>query len=155
MQGHAGGAGPRAAARLEQGSVLAIPLGEGRWALSQVLVPGVTFWLGAAPVAFPSLPGAEKIQNLPLSLFSWTNDAEVFRGNWVSLGTWPLQGSPTPDIEYKVGFAGGMWVESFSGERLRELDPKTDADLTYRKSRSPLLVEDLVRVACGITPPKR
>ncbi|HZW17163.1 MAG TPA: hypothetical protein VFF66_13035 [Brevundimonas sp.] len=139
---------------LEQGSVLAIPLDEEHWALSQVLVPGVTFWLGAAPVVFKGLPRLGQVQNLPLSILSWTNDAEVYRGNWLSLGAWPLQGSPAPRIEYKVGFAGKMWVESFTGERLRELDPHTDADLTYRKSRSPLLVQDMVREACGFGAPR-
>ena len=103
--------GREAASRLGQGSVLAIPLDEERWALSQILVAGPTFWLGAAAVVFEGLPQVAQIQNLRLSVLSWTNDAEVYRGNWVSLGAWPLQGSPTPDVKYKVGFAGQMWVD--------------------------------------------
>ncbi|MDI6625703.1 MAG: hypothetical protein QME55_13310 [Brevundimonas sp.] len=145
--------GRAAATKLGQGSVLAIPLDEEHWALSQILVPGATFWLGAAPMVFKGLPRVGEIQGLPLSVLSWTNDAEVYRGNWVSLGAWPLQGPPSPAVEYKVGFAGKMWVESFTGERLRELDPDRDADLTFRKSRSPLLVQDMVRDACGFRSP--
>lgn len=139
-----------ASKELEQGAVLAIPLGDGRWALSQVLVPGVVFYLGAAPVAFTDLPKAEQIDGLHLSIFSWTNDAEVYRGNWKSLGTHALQSSPTPDIEYKVGRPSGMSVVGFGGELLREYDPQKDAHLEYQKSRSPLLVQDMVQAACGV-----
>jgi len=133
---------------LEQGSVIAMPMGEERWVLAQVLVPGITFYLGAAPVAFSGLPEADQIKGLQLSVFSWTNDAEVYRGNWKLLGTQPLQAAPNPDIAYKVEVSGQMMVEAFNGQLLREFDPRTDENLPYRTSRSPLLVQDMVQAAC-------
>jgi hypothetical protein len=139
----------RATQEIGQGAVLAVPLTGGRWALAQVLVPGVVFYLGAATVPFDRLPDAADIEGLPLSIFSWTNDAEVYRGNWKVLGIYALQSSAEPRIEYKVGTPEGMMVEAFGGEILRPFSPEADAHLEYRKSRSPLLVQDMVRGACG------
>jgi hypothetical protein len=124
-------------------------LGASGWALAQVLVPGICFYLGAAAVPFDAMPDAAKINGLPLSIFSWTNDAEVYRGNWKVLGIYALQSSAAPPIEYKIGMPEGMMVEAFGGEILRSFDPETDAHLEYRTIRSPLLVQDMVQAACS------
>jgi hypothetical protein len=137
----------RKAPKLEQGAVLAIPVDKDRWALSQVLVPGTSFYLGAAAVRFRGLPQLGEIDQKRMTIFSWTNDAEVYRGNWRLLGTHSLQASPNPDIRYKVEISGRMMVETFDGTLLRELNPRIDEGLSYRTSRSPLLVQDMIQAA--------
>ena len=137
------------AQKLVEGAVVAIPLPGKRWALGQVLVPGISFYFGAATAPFNQLPKASDIEGLSFTVFSWTNDAEVYRGNWKCLGTHALQSCSSLLVEYKVGMPKGLMVEAFSGEILRPYDPKIDAHLEYRKSRSPLLVQDMVWRACG------
>jgi hypothetical protein len=137
--------GRKTVPQLDQGSVLGIPLQHDCWALAQVLVPGTVFYLGAAPVRFAQLPSPPDIAGLPLSVFSWTNDAEVYRGRWRVLGQYELQGSSRPAIQYKVAVSGKMMVESFDGTSLRDYDEQADSHLGHRTSRSPLLFEDIVR----------
>jgi hypothetical protein len=136
------------APKLDRGSVLGMPVGPDKWAVAQVLVPGIVFYLGAAPKVFDGLPEAKQIDGLPLSILSWTNDAEVYRGNWKLLGTYEVQRAVNPDIAYKVEVSGQMMVESFDGQSFREYDQETDGHLSYRSSRSPLLVQDMVQAAC-------
>ncbi len=84
-----------------------------------------------------------------MKIFSWTNDAEVFRGNWRNLGI----SVPRGDIklpEYKVFVDGVEMVESFDGEYLRRSDAVTDSGLAFKKVRSPLLVQDAVQAAFGL-----
>lgn len=130
-----------------KGTVLAIPSAGGGWSLAQVLVPGILFYLGAAPVRFLELPSADRIGRVPLTIFSWTNDAEVFRGRWRVLGYHALVSSDSPPIEYKVTISGKVMVESFDGKSFREYNEQNDQNLNYRKSRSPLLFEDMVNAA--------
>ena len=139
----------RKALKLDRGSVLGIPVGPDKWALAQVLVPGIVFYLGAVPKAFDGLPEAKQIDGLRLSILSWTDDAEVYRGKWKLLGTYEVQTTVNPDTAYKVEVSGQMMVESFDGQSYRTYDPENDSHLSYRKSRSPLLVQDMVEAACG------
>jgi len=138
----------RKSPKLDRGAVLAIPVGPDKWALSQVLVPGIDFYLGAASKVFAGLPEAKQIEGLPLAILSWTNDAEVWRGNWKLLGSHEVQPAIDPDSAYKVAISGKMMVEAFNGQLLREYDPQKDAHLNYRTIRSPLLVQDKVQAAC-------
>lgn len=137
------------APKLDRGSVLGIAIGPDKWALAQVLVPGTAFYLGASPKVFDGLPEAKQIDGLPLSILSWTNDAEVSRGNWKLLGTHEVQPAVNPDTAYKMKVSGRMMVESFDGQSLRDYDPSSDSHLSYRTSRSPLLVQDMVEAASG------
>lgn len=84
-----------------------------------------------------------------MKIFSWTNDAEVFRGNWKFLGTERVLFDPN-GLEYLVGVNGKMMVESFDGSTHREYDANSDHALSYRKARSPLIVQDAVQAALGI-----
>ena len=131
-----------------KGTVLAIPLSSGVWALGQVIYPGVKFYMGICSVAFYEPLSASDIDSCAFSMFSWTNDAEVFRGNWKNLGVSTIK--KTFELpEYRVAHSGKMVVESFSGDSWREFDPGKDSKLKYRTVRSPLLVQDAVQAACG------
>jgi len=136
---------------IDRGTVLAIPLGNEQWALSQVIQPGTSFYLGIAPEPVNDPISASDIDGKYLRLFSWTNDAEVYRGNWKNLGRFRMQPHP-PIPEYKVNLSGTPSVVSFRGEKIRDFDPSKDKDLQFHKTRSPLLVQDAVQAACGFRP---
>jgi hypothetical protein len=125
-------------------------VGHDRWVLSQVLLPGTNFYLGVAERVFGAVPAAEQIDGLTLSIFSWTNDAEIYRGNWRLLGERPMQEALNPDQAYRVAISGEMMVENLRGEVVRKFNAETDQHLSYRKVRSPLLFQDIVHSAvCG------
>lgn len=135
-------------ARIDRGSVLAIPVSSAEWALGQVICPGTNFYLGVALVGFNYLPTADEIGGKSMGLFSWTNDAEVFRGGWKNLGV--LSGVPELALpEYKIFIDGRAAVETFDGRSVRPFDNSRDAKLTFRKIRSPLIVQDAVQAALG------
>lgn len=132
------------------GTVLAIPVTEETWALGQVLFPGTTFYLSVTAEQHRDPLQATDIGFHGVKLFSWTNDAEVYRGRWKNLG---LAGLPTvmPIFpEYKLESAGDMHVSSFDGKKSRAFVHGHDDQLNYKTSRSPLLVEDAVKAACGV-----
>ena len=133
---------------IDFGTVLAIPTGNGRWALGQVIFPGVDFYLGVTLRELVEPISASDIEGNAFELYSWTNDAEVYRNNWQNLGVYELQ-KHNELPEYKVMMSGKFVVKSFSGDETRNFDPKEDSDLQYRKSRSPLLVQDAVQAALG------
>ncbi|MCA0368562.1 MAG: immunity 26/phosphotriesterase HocA family protein [Proteobacteria bacterium] len=130
------------------GAVLAIPLGDGRWTLSQVYWPGVVFFLLVFNNVSDTLPSRPVISGSPI-LGSWTNDAEVYRGNWRLLTNLPVAAGIFAEPEYSVLIGGEPFVESFDGRAFR---PRVAGDelLKNRKSRSPLLVEDATRSFFGL-----
>jgi hypothetical protein len=131
-----------------KGSILAIPLSDHEWALGQVIHPGTNFYLGVALRKFDYLPQSVDIEKEKLSIFSWTNDAEVFRGNWKVLGK--LDYVPKFILpEYKVYIDGKVVVESFDSQSFRVFDDAVDTKLNFRKIRSPLIVQDAVQAALG------
>ena len=136
------------AKNIGEGAVLAIPLGDGRWTLSQVYRPGIVFFLLVFDEVSDGLPDNPSITTRPV-LGSWTNDAEVYRGNWRLLGHLPVAAGIFKEPEYTVLSGGKQLVESFDGKTLR---PRTvrDGFLKNRKSRSPLLVEDATRAFFGL-----
>lgn len=132
-----------------RGSVLAIPLEGDDWALGSVISPGTNFYIGFSIERFREPLNADDIIGKDLKIFSWTNDAEVFRGNWKNLGI----SAPREDIdlpEYRVFVDGVEMIESFDGEYLRRPNVATDSRLTFRKVRSPLLVQDAVQAVFGL-----
>lgn len=136
------------AKNIGEGTVLAIPLGDGRWTLSQVYRPGIVFFLLVFDQVSDGLPDNPSITTRPV-LGSWTNDAEVHRGNWKLLCHLPVAAGIFKEPEYTVLRGGQPVVESFDGQSFR---PKTgrDGSLKNRKSRSPLLVEDATRAFLGL-----
>ena len=134
---------------IERGTVLAIPLREGAWALGQVIHPGVNFYMGVGQKEFVEPLSSKDIDGMKLSLFSWTNDAELFKNRWRNLGVFNIQEyGPLP--EYKLGAPGEEIVESFFGSKVRDYDPSRDENLGFRTIRSPLLFQDAVQAAFGI-----
>lgn len=126
-----------------EGAVIAIPLGDGRWTLSQVYRPGIDFFLLVFDEVRDELPDHPTITTRPI-LGSWTNDAEVYLGNWKLLSPLPLAAGIFEEPEYAVLRGGEPFVESFDGKTWR---PRTvrDESLKNRKLRSPLLLEDATR----------
>lgn len=131
-----------------EGAVLAIPLGDGRWTLSQVYRPGVVFFLLVFDEVSDALPDHPTITTRPV-LGSWTNDAEVYRGNWKLLTHLSVAAGIFVEPEYSVLREGKSFVESFDGKMFRP-SAVGDESLTNRKSRSPLLVEDATRAFFGL-----
>lgn len=127
------------------GTVLAIPVREERWALGQVLYPGISFYLGVAVFEMPEPLHPDAIEGLPLTLFSWTNDAEVYNRSWKNVGIARLPVEMPRFPEYKAG----DWVTGFDGSILRPFDAVRDEGLGFKTTRSPKLVEAAVKAACG------
>ncbi|MDQ0249994.1 hypothetical protein J2W22_002058 [Sphingomonas kyeonggiensis] len=128
---------------------MAIPLEKNHWALGVVISPGTSFFMGVALARLNDPVVASDLQVDQLRMFSWTNDAEVFRGNWLNLGiNLPVPHVKLPD--YKVYVGEKEMVESFDGSSLRSFDAVADEGLTFRKIRSPLLVQDAVQAALGL-----
>lgn len=134
-------------ARIRKGTLVAIPASDGRFVLSQVYYPGVTFYI----VVYDGLCEFSELLNAPeskLILATWTNDAEIYRGRWTIVGDAPFKAS-VPEPEYKVLVGGEEMVESFDGKFRRPARPQ-DRLLQNRKSRSPLILEDAVRAFYGL-----
>lgn len=138
----------KATKAIGEGAVLAIPLGDGRWTLSQVYRPGVAFFLLVFDELSDVLPDRPIITTRPV-LGSWTNDAEVYRGNWKLLTHLPVAAGIFVEPEYTVLIEGAPFVESFDGKTFR---PRVlgDEALKNRKTRAPLTVEDATRAFFGL-----
>lgn len=136
------------APKIGEGAVIAIPLGDGRWALSQVYHPGISFFLLVFNQVIDRLEAPPALAARPI-LGSWTNDAEIHRGNWKLLTHLPVAAGSFAEPEYSVLRGGESVVESFDGKAFR---PRVagDESLKSRKSRSPLLVEDATRAFFGL-----
>lgn len=89
----------RPSPKIGQGAIIAIPLGDGRWVLSQVYRPRISFFL----LVFDRLSDSLELHPLTARpvLGSWTNDAEVYRGNWKLLG----HASVTPGLFIEPEYA--------------------------------------------------
>jgi hypothetical protein len=134
------------APKLDAGDLLAIPLADGRFAVAQIILPGVSFYLAVDPTPRESL---ETPNDFAPKFFAWTNDAEVYRGNWPKLADrLPIFGD-FPKPNFKVSSGGRMVVETFEGQLLRDFVPGQDDALSYRSSLSPLLVQSAVDAMNG------
>lgn len=139
----------RATPKIGEGAVTSIPLGDGRWALSQVYRPGISFFLLVLDQAIDRLKGPLVLTGHPV-LGSWTNDAEICRRNWTLLTHFPVAPGIFVEPEYTVIIAGETMVESFDGTRMRAKAAGGDEALGNRSSQSPMLVQDATRAAFGI-----
>lgn len=138
----------KATPKIGEGAVLAIPLGDGRWVMSQVYRPGVSFFLLIFGATTDDLSDLSAITGRPV-LGSWTNDAEVYRGNWKLLTHLPVPAGIFTEPEYAVLISGKPMVESFDGKSWRPREAG-DMALLNRSTRSPLLVEGAVRAFFGL-----
>lgn len=132
-----------------EGAVLEIPLGDGRWALSQVYRPGISFFLLVFHRTSEGLLRPQDLTGHPI-LGSWTNDAEVYRGNWRLLSHCPVAPGIFVEPEYTVLSEGRQLVESFDGKRWRAKAAQGDEALKNRHSQSPLLVQAATRARFGL-----
>jgi hypothetical protein len=130
-----------------KGALIAIPVDKERYALSQVYYPGVVFYLAVYDGIF-DLRDIYNAKSQNIIIASWTNDAEIHRGNWIIVGNAPVEIS-IPEPVYKVIVKGKMLVESFDGRIIREATTK-DSILNNRKSRSPLVLSDAIRAFHGL-----
>lgn len=134
--------------KLDKGAIIAIPLGDGRWALAQVYRPGISFFLLVFDQTIDRLEEPPVLAARPI-LGSWTNDAEIYRENWKLLTHLPVAAGVFVEPEYSVLVRGKPVVESFDGKTFRP-SVSGDESLTARKSRSPLLVEDATKAFFGL-----
>ncbi|HEX8471721.1 MAG TPA: hypothetical protein VF633_11465 [Brevundimonas sp.] len=139
----------KASPEIGEGAVIAIPLSDGRWALSQVYRPGISFFLLVFDQVSDRLEDPLVLTGRPI-LGSWTNDAEIYRGNWKVLTHRPVAPSIFVEPEYTFIIDGETMVESFDGTRRRAKAACGDEALRTRSSQSPLLVQDAARAAFGI-----
>lgn len=139
----------KATPKIGEGAVIAIPLGDGRWALSQVYRPGISFFLLVLDQIIDGLEDPLVLTGHPV-LGAWTNDAEVYRGNWTLLTHLPVAPGIFVEPEYTVIIAGETMVVSFDGTRMRAKAEWGDEALRNRSSQSPMLVQDATRAAFGI-----
>ena len=133
-------------AKIQKGTVVAIPVSDNKFAISQIYKEGVVFYI----IVYE---GLKQLQDLVINpgekvvLATWTNDAEIYRGRWIVVGDAPLE-VKVLEPEYQVLVGGKAMAESFDGKSRR---PVTAQDrLHSRKSRSPLILEDAVRAFHGL-----
>ena len=134
--------------KINKGTLIAIPAGNGKFALSQVYYPGIVFYI----VVYEGLWCIKDIVSAPKNrpiLASWTNDAEIYRGRWILVGESVFEVSVS-EPKYKVIVEGKEMAESFDGKNRWPLK-NTDGLLKNRKSRSPLLLEDAVLAFYGLS----
>ena len=139
--------------RIVVGTVLAIPICENRWALAQVLYlgKGPSFYLAVSTAACIDPAQAQWDQPAKFVLFSWTNDAEVYKGRWKNIGVHELPERMPPVPEYKLSPSDDMSVWSFDDRYVRPFDEDRDGFLNYKTSRSPLMVENAAKAMSGVT----
>lgn len=138
---------PKNTAKINKGTLVAIPASNEKFSLSHVYFPGINFYI----VLYEGLWDLNELPYAPKSkpiLASWTNDAEIYRGRWIIIGEAPFEASVT-EPEYKVIVGGEEMVESFDG-KFRRSPRSLDRLLQNRKSRSPLLLEDAARAFYGL-----
>jgi hypothetical protein len=131
---------------IPKGTLIAIPIDEGKYALSQVYHPGVVFYIVIYNGLWP-LDIIHSVSPEEIVMASWTNDAEVYRGHWVIVGEEKIK-LPVKEPSYKVLVSGREMVESFDGSAKRTANAG-DSLLRNRKSRSPLILEDAIRAFYG------
>lgn len=114
-------------------------MSKSRFALAQVHHPGTVFLLAVYESYVESLDEFAKPDNRP-SIVAWTNDAELFKKRWIG----PIKSRILHKIsmpEYKVFVDGTAMIERFDGTIYRKFNERRDAMVTFRKSRSPKIVE--------------
>jgi len=120
--------------------LVALPIDGERFAVGQILIPGIKFYIGIDPEGRSSMGESHPLN---LRLFAWTTDGEMYRKSWKLIGQRPLpEQFPRPD--YKFEQAGETFVETFDGSVIRPFDPATDQHVRYRWSVSPALLSDAV-----------
>jgi hypothetical protein len=134
---------------LTVGSVLSIPVRHNSFALGQIINEGTVFYLAIDPRERTSVSEEICSETVKFTLFSWTNDAEVYRGNWTAVAKCDIFPSEIYKPEYKMGINGELHVESFDGTEIRKFNPRIDSNLSYRTSSSPLLIQDAVQAFNG------
>lgn len=133
---------------IETGTVIAIPVEDGRFALAQVYRPGVVFYLLIFRIIQDGNYSEEDLSK-PAVLGAWTTDGELHRGSWTVLGKSPVRVSGFKEPEYKVVVSGKNLVESFDGKSRRPFDESSDRELRNRSSQSSPLVEAAARAYFG------
>lgn len=129
---------------LQSGDLIGIPVNDRLYAVSQVHHPGTVFFLVVYNLYKENLDvRLDELLTRPL-LASWTTDAELYRKRWIGPVSQKIPVKPISPI-YKVHIKGKLVVEDVNGNFLRDFDPKTDSELTYRVSRSPITVEKFVK----------
>jgi hypothetical protein len=133
---------------LKQGRIIFIPVGNKGFCAAQILVEGVVFYLGASLELIKDYSDF-CYENCAFGLFSWTTDAEVRCGNWISSEIICEVNGDYPRPEYLLQSNGNFIIESFDGERTRKFNPEQDGNIGYRISRSPVIIQDALEAYHG------
>jgi len=131
---------------LKKGTLIAIPIEGNIFALSQIYVHGVVFYLLIYDTA-SDLSNIEKATTGNIIMSSWTNDAEIYHNRWIPTGQAPIL-VPFVEPEYKIYVNGVEYIESFRGKQIRLANP-SDSSINFRTSRSPLILEQAIRAYHG------
>jgi len=117
--------------------------------MSQVLHPGLSFYLAVFSERFTDLRETAVASASKPRLCSWTNDAEVYRGRWKNLGVVDVTTEDPGIPEYQCIVGGQECVVRYDGKVLRPFVSHRDGDLQLKSSRSPLLIEDAANALMG------
>jgi hypothetical protein len=128
------------------GDVLSIPIVGSLCATAQVLVKRAILYI----VVFSELRqcGAISIDAAASGspvLAGWTMDGKIYHGHWKVIGgSVPISGSNLKK-NYKVEYAGKIWVEDFDGKLLHPASSSEIETLFNRSSYSPARLERVIR----------
>ena len=138
--------------KVRVGDIFAIPLGDGRFALGQVLAQrDPILYLGAFSGTVSDLASIRPAEVAQRELALAGNFfATLFeRGDWPVLGNAPVRpGIPFPC--YKVRITGKDYVESWDGRTRREAKPDEVESLENRTDRAPVILANALKAMHGL-----
>ncbi|WP_312165789.1 hypothetical protein [Phenylobacterium sp.] len=138
--------------RLKVGDVIQIPVAEYRVSYAQLLIARDVLFVLVGSKLWMAADGVPKnTSDLDPIFWAWTLDAKIYHGHWAVVGNWPVQMDECDLPIYKVGYEGRVFLESFSGQKLREASSEEVERVPYRTTISPIAIERCIKRLHGLS----
>ena len=140
------------------GDVYAVPMGDERFGLTQVVATYGRDAYYFAVFGFPTSSEAlsepfDEVLTAPVLFLALSPDAKVHAGHWTFLGNAPVRGDvPLPAYKESVGTADHVDVVDYSGTRRRRASRQEVELLANRKVVAPVRLERALRASLGLEP---
>jgi hypothetical protein len=131
--------------RIKKGQIFAVPVRGKRYALGQIIDPGIVFYCCFFDQLFKEDEAPpESLDGLRLLLVGRTTDAGFFHGTWKHLGVRGLV-HDIPRPCHVVFTPDGLALKDFYGKTLREADEADFDFFGYETTHSPAAFEDALK----------
>lgn len=135
--------------KIENNLMVFIPLINGMHCAGRVFVEGDVFFIGVDSKPIDDISTFDCRDFCP-NVYSWTTDAEIWRGRWKCPGLKCSTFIDFPKPEYLLGSGENLRVIGFLGDYTRPIESPNDHRLKRRKSRSPNIIELAVNARNGL-----